>query len=146
MPVRPLSEDLQKLFKELLLQKSMEDERKLLQKNGFDVNEKVLEAFHQKKLAFWAAVKSQQDVLKKLDKDALEKINGGTNWLTAVLDKIEETINFVDTIKQIFNIVDAVVHGANIRAFLAQILQEQINGMMQENMWNTAKMEGGLLM
>lgn len=41
MPNEMLNEDLQNLFKDLLLQKDIDGERKLLQESGVNVDEKV---------------------------------------------------------------------------------------------------------
>ncbi len=73
-------EEIQNLFQELLLLDDIDSERKLLEKRGIDVDEKSLEAFHQKKKELFVFVKENKSKLSKLDVNELESVSGGIEW------------------------------------------------------------------
>ena len=90
MPNEMLNEDIQNLFKDLLLQEDIDGERKLLQESGLSVDEKSLEEFHKKKEELFALAKENKNELQKLDVKDMASVSGG-----APLFKVQNAIGAV---------------------------------------------------
>lgn len=84
------NEDIQKLFKDLLLQEDIDGERKLLQESGLNVDEKSLEEFHKKKEELFAFAKANKDKLQKIDVNDMASVSGGS-----LLFKVQNAIGAV---------------------------------------------------
>ncbi len=82
MPSEMLNEDIQNLFKDLLLQKDIDDERKLLQESGVNIDEKSLEEFHKKKEELFAFAKENKNELQKLDVNDMASVSGGNDLIS----------------------------------------------------------------
>ena len=74
-----LNEDIQDLFRDLLLQKDIDGERRLLQENGIDVDDKSLYGFHKKKEELFDFAKKNKDKLRTLD---LSNVSGGVEFIS----------------------------------------------------------------
>ena len=85
-----LNEDIQNLFKDLLLQEDIDGERKLLQDSGLNIDDKSLEEFHKKKEELFAFAKENKNELQKLDVNDMESVSGG-----APLFKVQNAIGMV---------------------------------------------------
>ena len=85
-----LNEAVQNLFRDLLLQEDIDDERKLLQESGANIDEKSLAEFHKKKEKLLAFAKENKDKLQKLDVNDMEAVSGG-----APLFKVQNAIGAV---------------------------------------------------
>lgn len=72
-----LNEDIQNLFKDLLLQDNIDGERKTLQESGVNVDEKSLAEFHKKKEELFAFAKENKNELQKLDVNDMANVSGG---------------------------------------------------------------------
>ncbi len=90
MPKEVLNEDIQNLFKDLLLQEDIDGERKLLQESGVNIDEKSLAEFHKKKEELFAFAKENKDKMQKLDLKDMANVNGG-----ALLFKVQNAIGAV---------------------------------------------------
>ena len=90
VPSEMLNEDIQNLFKDLLLQEDIDGERKLLQESGLNIDEKSLEEFHKKKEELFAFAKENKDKLQKLDVNDMASVSGG-----APLFKVQNAIGMV---------------------------------------------------
>ncbi len=82
MPNEMLNEDIQNLFKDLLLQEDIDGERKLLQENGVNVDEESLAEFHKKKEELFALAKENKNELQKIDVSEMEAVSGGDGILS----------------------------------------------------------------
>ena len=91
-----LNENIQNLFRDLLLQEDIDGERKLLQESGINIDEESLEEFHKKKEEVFAFAKENKTELRLLTSKEVESVSGGI-----VLSKIL-------TLK---NIINALVRG-----------------------------------
>lgn len=85
-----LNEDIQNLFKDLLLKKDIDGERKLLRESGLSADEKSLAEFHKKKEELFAFAKENKDELQKLDVKDVAGVSGG-----APLFKVQNAIGAV---------------------------------------------------
>lgn len=77
-----LNEDIKDLFRDLLLQKDIDGERRLLQENGIDVDDKSLYGFHKKKEELFDFAKKNKDKLRTLDVDDLSNVSGGVEFIS----------------------------------------------------------------
>lgn len=84
------NEDIQNLFKDLLLQEDIDVERMLLQESGLSVDEEGLEEFHKKKEELFAFAKENKNELQKLDLKDMESVSGG-----APLFKVQNAVGAV---------------------------------------------------
>lgn len=71
-----LSENMKCLLKDLMLQKSLEDERKVLEDNGIIVDEESLKEWHRKKVEFFSFVE-ERDKIRLLDEMEMKNTSGG---------------------------------------------------------------------
>ncbi len=85
-----LDENIQNLFKDLLLQDNIDGERKLLQEIGINIDEKSLEEFHKTKEELFAFAKENKNELQKLDVKDVAGVSGG-----APLFKVQNAIGMV---------------------------------------------------
>ncbi len=64
------------------MQKDIDDERKLLQESGVNIDEKSLAEFHKKKEELFAFAKENKNELQKLDVKDMANVSGGDGILS----------------------------------------------------------------